>query len=60
MSKKEIIEIIDSYIEVLEKDINYYYNIEFYLLTEDQKHILDIRVMQKFILEQLKDEFREG
>lgn len=59
MSKKEVLKIIDSYIEVLEKDINYYNNIEFYMLTEDQKHILDIRVMQKFILEQLKEEFRE-
>lgn len=60
MSKKEIIKIIDSYIEAIQKDLDYYYEISDFNLTEEQQKIVDFKIMQKVILNQLKDEFREG
>lgn len=56
INKKEVIKIIDQYIEVIQKDLDYYYITSDFNLTEDQQKIVDYKVMQKVILnEVLKD-----
>lgn len=59
INKDEVIKIINQYIEAIQKDLDYYYTSTDFNLTEDQKTIVEYKVMQKYILNQLKEEFKE-